>query len=272
MRFKLVYLLILVFFLTSSCQEEKNGLFNYRDLDFGELFTYYLTIPDSVDDKSIIKVLDDSILSHSNKFIFSFEKTDKNREYLSLQFRFSGEDLLDDLSIKKRNQYKIQLDRDNNIIANRELVENLDSLTSDMKEFIMNPENKEYLPEKKFKVINLLDTVLVCNQGFHILASMVKDSMGQGTSWRQLKMVINKVTNTYYSLRSSSSIGIWNEKFDSLDLEKQIALSELIPIQIWLFPNRDYKSFPPPPEIKNLRVFEILLTEDEESEILDEKE
>lgn len=272
MRFKLVYLLILLFFLTTSCQEEKNGSLNYRNLDFGELFTYFLTMPDSLDDKSIIKVLDDSISSHSNMFIFSFEQPDSNRLELSLRFRFSGEDLLDDLSIKKRNQYKIQLDRDNNIIANRELIENLDFLTSDMKEFIMNPENKEHLPEKKFKVINLLDTVLICNQGFHILASMVKDSIGHGTSWRRLKMVINKVTNTYYSLRNSSSMRIWNEKFDSLGLEKQIALSELIPIQIWLFPNRNYKPFPPPPEIKDLRVLEILLSEDEESELLNEKE
>ncbi|MCF8297907.1 MAG: hypothetical protein K9J13_10215 [Saprospiraceae bacterium] len=222
---------------------------DFKNLNYPELVAYYLVTQDSAEIDSIIKFLDDSIQKYSDYSLQLFEKPDTIENKLVLSARLFDEFYGRDVCIKQRNVYNIFINRKDEILAGIVTFHDTNFMEVDLTEFIINSKNSYQWPEKKLRVINLLDTVKVSTAGFFIFSQINPDSLTNRTSWKQLKNVINKITKTYYSLRNDSAHRIWGTSYYQLELNKQLALSEYIPIRIMIFPNVDHEIPPPPPPI-----------------------
>lgn len=237
-------------FLFSNCDSnqdiytsESKMEINFNDLNFEELLLYYLSDSDLSNQLEIECHLNDSIKLFEDRYFFIHEEYDSTKNILTKKI---WSDFIegDIFCIKKRNIYSISINEYDSVLAEGKYVKNLQALIHDMKEFIANPDDKEFLAEKSYKNINLLDTVMVSRNGFFIVGQFSNDSNNLKSSWAQLKDVYEVIDQSYYQLRNDTSLTLWNKNYKELNLNQQRALVEYIPSGIWIFSNRNFVSPP----------------------------
>ena len=138
----------------------------------------------------------------------------------------------------------------------------------DFKNFMTNPLDTWELPEKREKYIDLLDTVIVCHYGFFVDAQTIPDSLGNKTSWIKIKKAVNLITETIYSVRNEVSLTKWNKKYNQLELNQKIALSQYFPMYIWIHPNVHLVPPPPPPPPTDQEIIDIIESNEENDELI----
>lgn len=267
MKKTLTYLFAL-FIVIIGCKTEKQV--DIDRLNLGELFTYYINTDNSGLTDSIEQRMYDSILLNPNRFFYPLMEIDTNRNEVSLQFGISEPEYFD-YSIKHRNVFAIEIDRQNIIKAKGLLISNFDSLDSDIREFMFNPMNEPHLPEKRLRVLEYFDTVYVCNAAFDIKAQTLPDSLGNKTSWKEIKMVVNHLQQTANLERDKLALSKWNKSFDSLELSQKVAVCKYIPILIWVYPHRELVPPPPPPPPTNQEVIDIIESIEIDEELIFEE-
>ncbi len=130
-----------------------------------------------------------------------------------------------DIDVKERNIFKVLVNS-----ADRLLVEgragSIGNLKEQTKEFIMNPYNKDDLPEKKLETIDYLGDVWV-SKG---IVSLKND---RGTSYNMYIQIQDELTQAFKELRDDLSLNYFGVKFDNLvDDAKRDAVKKAIPMAI----------------------------------------
>lgn len=234
-------------------------------LNFSTLFSYYQQTNDLEQKKLIEKLLDDSIPIYKDYVLIGNDKIDSTHKTIKLHFEFDKSFFESDYSIKWRNVYLFELTKHDSIYVRGEKTEQIDTLNTSIREFITNPNNLPFLPEKRIKVINHFDTVWISRHGFFIHCVLVPDSFDIRTSWKTLAKTINIIVYNYYDLRNELAIKKWEMEYNKLDFDKKVSIALYYPIKIWIFLNRQRVKPPPPPPPKDENIRKIL--EDDEIEL-----
>eukprot|EP01029_Cantina_marsupialis_P024700 TRINITY_DN6404_c0_g1_i1.p1 TRINITY_DN6404_c0_g1~~TRINITY_DN6404_c0_g1_i1.p1 ORF type:complete len:193 (-),score=38.34 TRINITY_DN6404_c0_g1_i1:296-874(-) len=130
----------------------------------------------------------------------------------------------DDIKVKQRNVLAILVNRNNDLLVNGEVLD-ISQLREKTKEFILNPLNKEDLPEKKPTTIPFFGDVMV-SKG---LVSLQND---RGTSYEMYISVQDELAAASRELKDQKAMQKWNKKFEDLDEEQQSAVRKFVPMQI----------------------------------------
>lgn len=124
----------------------------------------------------------------------------------------------------KRNILQILVNRNNQLAINGELAD-VSTLKDRTKEFILNPNNSEELPQKEVKEIEFFGPVEV-SKG---IVSLQSD---KGTSYEMYIAVQDQLTAAYNELRNMRANEKWGKNFDQLNGDQQESIKALIPMAI----------------------------------------
>jgi Biopolymer transport protein ExbD/TolR. len=135
------------------------------------------------------------------------------------------EDQVDtDQKVKKRNVLAILVNRNNELLVNGELLD-ISQLREKTKEFILNPNNSEDLPEKQVKTIPYFGDVMV-SKG---LVSLQND---RGTSYETYIKVQDELAIAARELKDEKAMSKWGKAYSELDDEQQDAVKKYVPMAI----------------------------------------
>lgn len=126
--------------------------------------------------------------------------------------------------VATRNVLRLLVNRDNMLSINDEITD-VSALKDRTKEFILNVNNSEELPQKDLKEIPFFGKVEV-SKG---IVSLQSD---KGTSYRMYVAVQDQLTAAFNEMRNMKSNEKWGKDYSELDEEQQAAIRELIPTQI----------------------------------------
>lgn len=124
----------------------------------------------------------------------------------------------------KRNILQILVNRNNQLAINGELAD-VSTLKDRTKEFILNANNSEDLPQKELKTIELFGPIEV-SKG---IVSLQSD---KGTSYEMYVAVQDQLTAAYNELRNIKANEKWGKNFLELTPEQQEAVKSVIPMAI----------------------------------------
>lgn len=124
----------------------------------------------------------------------------------------------------KRNILQVLVNRNNQLAINGELAD-VSTLKDRTKEFILNPNNSEDLPQKEVKEIEFFGPVEV-SKG---IVSLQSD---KGTSYEMYIAVQDQLTAAYNELRNMKANEKWGKNFDQLNGDQQESIKALIPMAI----------------------------------------
>ncbi len=126
--------------------------------------------------------------------------------------------------IKERNILTVLVNMNDDLLVKGEPL-HISQLKERTKEFIVNPENKDNLPEKRKKNVDYFGETEV-SKG---IISLQND---RGTSYEAYIMVQNELTAAYNELRDQLAMEKFNTKYDKLPDDKANAIREIYPMAI----------------------------------------
>lgn len=124
----------------------------------------------------------------------------------------------------KRNILQVLVNRNNQLAINGELAD-VSTLKDRTKEFILNPNNSEDLPQKEIKEIEFFGLTEV-SKG---IVSLQSD---KGTSYEMYIAVQDQLTAAYNEMRNMKANEKWGKDFGQLSSEQQDAVKAVIPMAI----------------------------------------
>ncbi len=124
----------------------------------------------------------------------------------------------------KRNILQVLVNRDDQLSINGDLAD-VSTLKDRTIEFILNPGNKEDLPQKEIKTIELFGPVEV-SKG---IVSLQSD---KGTSYEMYIAVQDQLTAAYNEMRNAKANEKWGKNFSELSPEQQDAVKAVIPMAV----------------------------------------
>lgn len=140
---------------------------------------------------------------------------------LSRQMSPYDPDAKNDDKIKERNVYVVLINSSDQILVEGKQM-NIFSLREEAKKFIVNPENKDNLPEKRLVEIDYFGEVMV-SKG---IISLQND---RGTSYGAYIKVQNELAAAYNEVREGVAMQKFGKHFDDLIKEKQDAIKKYYP-------------------------------------------
>lgn len=242
-------LLVIVFLLAKlSIKHDDSQWRCIKTKSLARLFEYafYNQYPEYSD--TISKMITDSIQKNENFVLSTIEVIDSVNNQIRLAF-YVDTLFWDGYDIKKRNVFTINIDNHDTLLVGSEQIYSKDSLFKQIINFISNPLNNPYLPEKRFKNINYFGDYPVSQQFFYLRAQMVPDSLGLSTTWIKLFNTLNLIIDSYEQLRNELSLSKFKQHFNELNLNKKISISDIYPIRIYLFLDSKYVVIPQPPPL-----------------------
>ncbi len=123
--------------------------------------------------------------------------------------------------IKERNVYVVLINSNDQILVEGQAM-NVHKIREEAKEFLLNPGNKDNLPEKTPKEIDFLGERMV-SKG---IISLQND---RGTSYGMYIKVQNELVAAYNEVRDEISMREFGKHFDNLTGDKQDAIKKYIP-------------------------------------------
>ncbi len=145
-----------------------------------------------------------------------------------------------DYDYKERNVVEIRIDRNDNIRFEYQKIQSLDEVKDTLRILFTNPLGDERLAQTRLKKIDIIGERKVAKTSFIIDALVVPDSTGKASSWGKIYKIVNVIFEVNMDLRLDSAISIFNKEYDELSYLEQKALSELLPVAIWIYPNEEY--------------------------------
>lgn len=124
----------------------------------------------------------------------------------------------------KRNILQVLVNRNNQLAINGELAD-VSTLKERTKEFILNVNESEDLPQKEFKEIPFFGNVPV-SKG---IVSLQSD---KGTSYAMYIAVQDQLTAAFNEMRNMRANEKFGKNYDNLNAEQQDAVKEYIPMLI----------------------------------------
>jgi biopolymer transport protein ExbD len=158
-------------------------------------------------------------------FLLSGSLSSKTGIYRRLLPDTSEAKLKKKTNIEKRNFVTFSVDENNAVFMEDEQVK-LHEIRDIAKKFIANPENSDYLPEKKDVEIPLLGLVSVTPQ------AVINFEISQKASYRTYISVLGELSAAYDELRNELANKRFNKSFARLSEEQQAAIREAYPFRI----------------------------------------
>jgi len=137
-----------------------------------------------------------------------------------------------DIQVNKRNAFDVTVNFNDQILANGEMTP-LNQLTYRAKEFLENPLNSPYLPEKEIKLID--------NMGeYPVSKGVISLKNDQSTSYNMYVQVQNELQRAVNELRDKVSVQYFGKVYDKLDTALQKSVQKAIPMNISEAPPMNY--------------------------------
>lgn len=225
-------LLILSFFV--SCT------FNAEKIDFSKestpnLFEYFINTKDSVEMDLLIEMLQDSITKNPNFQFSTKDYFESEKEEFKVKFSYY-DSRLDDIIFKKRNAYIIVINNRSHLQFEGKFISKFDEVTNEINEFVLNPEDKENLPQKKFEEIDYFGEVGISKQSFVIYLDL-SDSLIYTSNWLKMKVTIHFINEMYQEIRNEIALQKFDKPFRKLEIKQKESIIELVSTRITIIPN-----------------------------------
>ncbi|MBN1118263.1 MAG: biopolymer transporter ExbD [Bacteroidales bacterium] len=126
--------------------------------------------------------------------------------------------------VRERNIFVVLVNRDNQLLVEGEVMK-VDNLKEKTIEFILNPENKTNLPEKKMKLIPILGELEV-SKGVISLKS------DRGTEYNMFIAVMNELSAALNEVKNNKSLQYFGKALKDLTKEQREAIDDAVPVII----------------------------------------
>lgn len=140
---------------------------------------------------------------------------------LSRQMSPYNPEAQNDDQIKERNVYVVLINSNDQILVEGQPM-NVHKIREDAKEFLLNPQDKPNLPEKRLVDIEFIGERMV-SKG---IISLQND---RGTSYGMYIKVQNELVAAYNEVRDEMSMREFGKHFDDLPEDKQDAIKDYVP-------------------------------------------
>lgn len=126
--------------------------------------------------------------------------------------------------VRERNVYIVLINTYNQLFVESEVMQ-VNQLCEGVKEFILNPREKDNLSEYKEEEIDLLGKV-------RISKGVVSLQNDRGTSYEKYLEVQNEIVRAFNEIRNDFSKQRFGMPYDDLDTDRQNAIKKLYPMSI----------------------------------------
>ena len=130
----------------------------------------------------------------------------------------------DDTKVKERNVFVVLVNRNNVLLVEGELMD-LSQLKEKTIEFLLNPQNKESLPEKQLKFIEPFGEMMVTKG----IISLQND---RGTNYKTYVQVMNELIAAGNYVKDQFSMENFGKNYEDLDKDERKAVREAVPAVI----------------------------------------
>lgn len=130
----------------------------------------------------------------------------------------------EDIDVKKRNIFTVLINKSDKLLVKGEPMD-VSMLKDKAKEFIVNPNNDENLPEVEVKDIPLIGS-------YRVSKGVISLQNDRGTTYKMYMKVQNELVAAYNELRNDLSQERFGKKYDDLTKEQQDAVQDAIPQRI----------------------------------------
>ena len=262
MKYINIALGLLFSLLLFNCQTQKEEEIDFRQMPFSELFPYFLEISDTIVEKQIAAMLEDSIaLFHpqrdEDKYFSEYEYHMYNSEYVYENeqlfkvgytlIRFEPNETECYGAPKERNVYEVEIRENKTIFIEDEQVKDEYLITSELSHFLLNPLNKDFLPQKKEIDVDSLGIQLQSKGCLKVYSQIIPDSHGNKVSLYDFKKGLKKILNAFESIRNSVSLKHWKIPYYDLSLAKQRIINDMVPVFMFIYFDEKPLPIPPPP-------------------------
>jgi len=224
-------MMFLSFFL-SGCSEKMKKQINSSP--FPVLFNLGYEFRNDNVFKYVCNILNDSI--NLKESVIRFESaiiTDPDKETAEFGFVFDNEIVQFDI----HNSIIISINDENILLNNSKKIEPY-NIKKIVKEFISEPDS----------ICNCYETVtfdffgeVEFPQRGILLSVSIKDKKGLTVNeWKKIYNIIHEIISVYKEKRNEISMGKWGVKYDLLDFEKKIAVTEFSGFLMFIYINKDY--------------------------------
>jgi biopolymer transport protein ExbD len=129
------------------------------------------------------------------------------------------------MDIKERNLITFAVNENNEILLNEDPVK-LVEIRNIAKTFIANPDNMDFLPEKKPVDIEGLGTIALAKE------AVINFEISRDADYQTYISVLSELTAAYEELRREMAYENFNKPFNDLNEEQQTAIREAYPLRI----------------------------------------
>ncbi len=126
--------------------------------------------------------------------------------------------------LKERNIMQVKVDMAGRIMAQREVIQLWD-LKDMAKDFLLNRNNDENLPEKENKQIDIIGT-------FPVSKGVISLQNDRGTSYDAYMQVQNELTRAINEIRDEVAVTYFGDTFLKLDEDRRKAVQDAVPTAI----------------------------------------
>ncbi|MFW5768185.1 MAG: ExbD/TolR family protein [Bacteroidota bacterium] len=131
----------------------------------------------------------------------------------------------EDVKIKERNIFIVLINKNDQLLVQGELME-IRNLKDEAKEFILNENNSEELPEKEEKYIEELGETMMVPKGVISLQN------NRGTSYGKYIQVQNELVAAYNEIREDFAYSQFGKEYDDLSDAQAEAVKKMYPQRI----------------------------------------
>lgn len=237
------FLLIVIYFLNYSCKSvESKEKFDFTTKTLPELIRLGYDLRNNDTFPEICRLLNDSILEKKRSFgmlpcTYIEQEVDKNNDTVIINMNW-GFRIIDHLPLGGRDIMFLYVDiKNGNILVNKEY-QTVNCLQSLAKDYIFNSDSMYWDYTKKRQNFDLLGDI-----EYSIVTAIISiDVQSNGLSlqdWSLFFESMHQLSNVYENKQNELALQKWNQNFNTLPLEKKIAINEVIFHRIWLYFKRD---------------------------------
>lgn len=129
------------------------------------------------------------------------------------------------IDVNRRNMLRVMVNSRGQILANGEEV-TLEGLRAKVKEFVLNENDREDLPERSLETFPVVGSQMVTKKHVISLTNNVD------TRYEDYIGVQNELTRAYLELRNEQSLKLFGMEYDELDTTRQEILIDMYPQKI----------------------------------------
>ena len=245
---KLIITILLInsisFFLKGNANFVRSQEFD----NFETLFNYsYKCFVQNLPFDSVCEILYDTIKNHSFFYVETEEVLSEDSNSFSFVFRKTRPNLKINYHYKLHNLHVVLINRYDSVFVNGNLYSNPDNYKIKLKEYFLNPNDKEYLPEKFIDSIEYFGEVLVTKSFVFFDTQMKPDSLNRKTSCEKLFEMVGQTIFSMKEIRNEASLHKWKIPYEELKISQKAAINKKHPLRIRIYFDYKVPEIPPPP-------------------------